>query len=127
MGAMSKKPKPARSLTTAQAAKMKWKPWTDDPKPGTGYFLTDEMLQEMIGRPCLAAYAYMFKTREEQIASFEDPKAAELLMKLHCIWETSVKDLQNLIGMLNGAAARLLIAACAAHEKQKQKKRRGSR
>ena len=85
------------------------------------------MLQDMIGRPCLAAYAYMFKTREEQIASFEDPKAAELLMKLHGIWETAASDLQELIEMLQGASVRLLAAACAAVEKEKQEKRRGRR
>ena len=32
---MSKKPKRARPQT-AQIAKLKWKPWTDDPKPGHG-------------------------------------------------------------------------------------------
>lgn len=70
---------------------------------------------------------YMFKTREEQIASFEDPKAAELLMKLHGIWETAASDLQELIEMLEGASVRLLAAACAAVEKEKQEKRRNSR
>jgi hypothetical protein len=29
----------------------------------------------------------MFKTREQQIADFEDPKAAKLLMELHGMWE----------------------------------------
>jgi hypothetical protein len=121
-----KKPRRTRPQT-AQVAKLKWKPWTDDPKPGTGDFLTDEMLQGMIGAPCRAAYAYMFKTREQQIADFEDPKAAKLLMELHGMWEATASDMQDLINMVRGASARLLIAACASIEKKKQEKRRGSR
>jgi hypothetical protein len=63
------------------------------------------------------------QTREEQIADFEDAKAAGLLMELHGIWETAATNMEALIGMLRGAAARLLGAGCAALEKEKQQKR----
>jgi hypothetical protein len=63
-----------------------------------------------------------FKTREEQIASFEDPKAAELLMKLRGIWEAAASDLNDFTELLR-PLARLLAAASVAVEKEKQQKR----
>jgi hypothetical protein len=56
--AISKK---SKQSPMAEAASLKWKPWTDDRKPGTRDFLTGQMLRDMIARPCRPAYAYMFK------------------------------------------------------------------
>lgn len=103
-------------------AKITWKPWTGK-KPDSKPFLDNERLQEMIGIPCRLAYAYMFKTREEQIAQHgtADPK---ILDKLMAMWSQAEEDLKSLVQLLSGASGRMLASACAFVEREDQAKGR---
>jgi hypothetical protein len=116
----------AKKATQRDLAKMTWEPWTDKPKPGDEPFLPDEKLQNMIGFPCRAAYAYMFKTREEQIADFGSADL-ELMDQLQAIWMQAEEDLKALITLLEGASIRHLAAGCAFVEREQQATRRRAR
>lgn len=113
---------PATALDTyrkenADLLDLRWEPWTDDPQPDTKPFLTNTKLQRMIGIPGRLAYAYMFRSREEQIEHHRTEPGEEF-DELQAIWKKAEGDLDSLKGMICGARIRHLASLAAYGERQ---------
>lgn len=103
-------PKTAKHrLAVREAGTLKFKPWT--PISETKPFLANDALQRMIGVPSRIARVIMSRTKRQLIEAHRKLGDAEVI-EMDGILASSVERMQELIEMIEGARARLLVAGC---------------